>query len=265
MSIWIYEPGAYSRWELSQAVQQERCLFCRFKLTLVHRESQSRVEHDIPIRDIATLYVRWCALCGWWTKRVSAQGISIEMNFLEIRELGAAGSLKDLNLQDIEMPLGEVRDFLTARYDARSDMSPRLFEDAVASVFADLGYCVVVTGKSGDGGIDAVMEGKDKSRIGVQVKRQRSKVVVEQIRGFLGALVLKGCTRGVFVTISTFTRASTQAASRAALAGYRVELMNATEFYEALRLAQRARYQDVEEKGTPFEQAPLVLISQDTV
>jgi restriction endonuclease Mrr len=41
-------------------------------------------------------------------------------------------------------------------------MNPKLFEDTVASVFQEHGYQARVTGQSGDGGIDVVLDGADK-------------------------------------------------------------------------------------------------------
>jgi restriction system protein len=70
----------------------------------------------------------------------------------------------------------------------------------------DHGYDAVATSYSGDYGIDAVLKRSDGLEIGVQVKRYRSSIVVEQIRSFFGALVLGGYTRGIFVTTSKFQR-----------------------------------------------------------
>jgi hypothetical protein len=89
------------------------------------------------------------------------------------RVRAAVGSLKELNLADISIPLAEVRDYLAARYNARFQIHPRLFEETVGAVFSGLGYAVVVTAYSGDNGIDVIMRRSD-DLIGVQVKRYRN-------------------------------------------------------------------------------------------
>jgi restriction system protein len=54
-----------------------------------------------------------------------------------------------------------------------------MFEETVASVFRSLGYDATVTAYSGDGGIDVILH-KGEERIGVQVKRYRNSISVEQ-------------------------------------------------------------------------------------
>jgi restriction endonuclease Mrr len=85
-------------------------------------------------------------------------------------------------------------------------MNPTNFELAVASLYLTLGYNVYVTPYSGDQGIDLVAV-KDKERIAVQCKRYKRLVPVGQVRDFYGSFV-GTYTRGIFVTSSTFSRAT---------------------------------------------------------
>lgn len=78
-------------------------------------------------------------------------------------------------------------------------------EDIVASVFHSFDCKVEISKKSHDGGIDVFGIDQVGMPFGIQVKRHRNKVRIDEIRSFLGALLLHGIANGVFVTTSTFT------------------------------------------------------------
>lgn len=147
-------------------------------------------------------------------------------------------------MTDLSVPLEEVRTFLIARYESRFAVNPRLFEKTVGSVFSDLGYDVVVTSYRNDGGIDAILS-KNSSQVGVQVKRYRGSISVDQRRGFLGALLLAKIPKGIFVTTSRFQAGAYSIAERLKLERFpieRVDLIDAERFYDALKLTQRDCY-----------------------
>lgn len=183
--------------------------------------------------------LRVCPLCGWWIafRETVSPGPVVEVN-----SYGGVGGLKILDMTHVNTPLGEVRQYLTARFESRFTISPRLFEETVASVFSDLGYSARVTAYSGDDGIDVILDGKNGDTIGIQVKRYRDRIAVAQIRELIGALVINRLTKGIFVTTSDFQSGAQRTANLAFEHGMRIELVNANEFYEALKLAQRNRY-----------------------
>lgn len=82
--------------------------------------------------------------------------------------------------------------------------------------------------------------------IGVQVKRYRNRIKVEQIRALAGALVLRGLTKGVFVTTSDFQRGVDTTTRRYAARGIGIELLNSERFYDALRLGQLTSFHHAE-------------------
>jgi restriction system protein len=146
-------------------------------------------------------------------------------------------------------------------------MHPQLFEETVASVFRDLGYQAVATAYSGDDGIDVVLQGPEGDTIGVQVKRYKEsrRIGVDQIRELAGSLVLQGWTTGIFVTTSDFQSGAHSTVDRLErFRGMRIELVNATRFYDQLQLAQRNRYQSVNDADAPYTMATLNLIRKDT-
>lgn len=151
---------------------------------------------------------------------------------------GACAQLKTLDLLDITIPLNEVKSHLVARYQDRHHVHPRQFEDVVASVFKSFGFHAITTAYQNDGGIDVILLDGD-ARIGVQVKRSKNKIDVEQIRALAGALYLDGYTEGVFVTTSTFTNNAIITADRYAARGIPIRLVNADGFLDALQITEK--------------------------
>ncbi len=135
---------------------------------------------------------------------------------------------------------------MTAKYERRFDVHPRVFEETVASVFRDLGYTAEVTAYSGDDGIDIILA-RGAETVGVQVKRYKNAIEVEQIRSLAGALVLGDMTSGIYVTTSRFRSGAGKAVENFAQRGYRIELIDAGRFYDALKLVQRKAYQSFAE------------------
>jgi restriction system protein len=94
--------------------------------------------------------------------------------------------------------------------------SPAFFERVIVDLLVGMGYggthenAAMRLGKSGDGGIDGIVD-EDRlglDRIYVQAKRYAAGSVVgrPEVQGFVGSLVGLGATKGVFVTTSTFSK-----------------------------------------------------------
>ena len=94
--------------------------------------------------------------------------------------------------------------------------TPGFFERVIVDLLVAMGYggsqrsaAAELVGRSGDGGVDGVINedplGLD--RVYVQAKRYAlgNPVGRPEVQGFLGSLVGRGATKGVFVTTSTFT------------------------------------------------------------
>lgn len=95
------------------------------------------------------------------------------------------------------------------------EQSPAFFERLIVDLLVAMGYggshdnAARQLGKSGDGGIDGIVD-EDRlglDRIYVQAKRYASTVIGRpEIQGFVGSLVGLGANKGVFVTTSTFSK-----------------------------------------------------------
>lgn len=262
MSIWEYRETSDS-FEEHTILEESACPFCQSPLMGVQIDSEDLPKHWVdtylteespramgkasgPRDDLmgAECEVRFCSSCGWWST-------VLDVTWKYTGEIyGAGAALRNLDLEDISIPLQEVQDYLLVQNQARFNVSPHVFEDVVGSVFSNLGYKVVVTGKTGDGGIDAIMQSPTDQVVGVQVKRYKDSIEAEQIRSFLGALVLGGFTKGVYVTTSKFRRGAHAAAAKAEeTAGLPIELYDADRFLDALRIAQKSSYRDYDPKA----------------
>lgn len=252
MAIWIYKKELSDKGLIRTAVEAKVCVFCNSAMTILKDEGEYDPgdSHWLP-REKQYL-VRCCPVCGWWvTSRKEDTGYARSLS-------GACAILRELNLSDQATPIEEVRSYLAAKYDERFKIDPWKFENVVASVYKDLGYQARVTARSGDGGIDIILDGPSDTVIGVQVKRYKGKINVEQIRSFTGALFLEGITRGIFVTTSSFQSGAYPTAEKARLRGIPIELVDAERFYHALGLAQRKAYKRFSDRSAPYYRANLV-------
>ena len=151
---------------------------CRESLTEFTSEAAHERHFDID----GMIFTRWegqkklgavCQRCGWW-KAQDYWTFAGPSGIIENTKRGCA-ALKNLDLEDVKTPLEEVTQYLCAKYDARYSVDPGLWENVVGAVFSELGYDVVVTGHSGDGGIDVVLNDGPLT-IGVQVKRYKHSI-----------------------------------------------------------------------------------------
>jgi restriction system protein len=146
--------------------------------------------------------------------------------------------LVDFDVSSLETELELCRAELLARPVARYEIHPRRLEEVVASVFRDLGFDVELTSYSADGGIDVYVRNSFGGLHAVQVKRYQASITAEQIRAFVGALVLRGVPSGVYVTTSEFTPGATEEADVSGRHGIPVELVDSERLFDYLKLAQ---------------------------
>lgn len=109
---------------------------------------------------------------------------------------------------------------------------PSRFEEIVVDLLLSLGYggsrreAGRVVGRTGDGGIDGVIN-EDKlglDAVYIQAKRWANPVGVKEIRDFKGALDGHAATKGVFITTSSFNSGAIDEAKRSR--NYRIVLID---------------------------------------
>lgn len=229
--MWDY--GEAGRVHTMVGVGEDKCIYCSTPLYRFPAEAFEVNNKRLFVQ------LSICVCCGWWTVYRVHQGGNPRFEGIEGYS-ATVGSLKELDVTDISAPLDEVRQYFLAKNDSIFMAHPRLFEEVVCSVFKDCGWDARVTAYSGDDGIDVILDGTDGTTVGVQVKRYRSdqRIEAEQIRSLAGALMLGGHTHGVFVTTSSYRKGAVNTAQGLTKRGYRIDLLDATQFLEALGIAQ---------------------------
>ncbi|HVR98701.1 MAG TPA: restriction endonuclease [Thermoanaerobaculia bacterium] len=258
MTIWTYRegrvvaspPSSSERFDLSR---EAVCSYCASALDVLA---------GTPLPEFAMKGMNFhgrsllgCPSCGWWRASFLTASAPFETHdggFAYLRQ--SCGVLKDLDLTDLSIPVEELRSYLIARYGDRFDVHPKRYEDIVGAVFSDFGFRVRVTSFSGDEGIDVfVLDGNDDATVGIQVKRYKGKISAEQIRSFVGALVLQGLTSGIYVTTSSYERGAVLTANASLdRLGVGVALMDASKFYDALKITARKALWDPEDLSAPY-------------
>ncbi len=94
-------------------------------------------------------------------------------------------------------------------------LSPYDFEKLTGALFTKLGFEVLVTKPSSDGGVDVEAVNtrviyRGKYLIQCKRYRARNKVSRPEIQGFFGRVASEKGARGIFVTSSSFTRGARQ-------------------------------------------------------
>lgn len=234
MSIW-----KYSEYNIltESMIRQNKCIFCNVRMKSIYKESVNEKNREINI----------CPVCGWW--------YIVEQSLCSYREkgvyafncFGARGTLKRLDLIDVNQPIHDVENYLKVKYEDRYNIHPKIFEDVVGSVFRNIGYISNVTAYSRDGGIDVILYNSNGNKIGVQVKRYKNSIHVSQIREFLGALIENNMTKGIFVTTSKFQKGSYKAVDKFSNQNYKIELVDCDKFYDLLKMSKTKQCETYEE------------------
>jgi restriction system protein len=245
VAMWEYTEAG--RLLTMESVTATECIYCQTPLA------------RLPARKFVAgdrcLLVQFslCMVCGWWTVYRVHQGDLPRSREAESYS-GSIGCLKELDLEDVSIPLGEVRKYIAAKKEKVYGVDPHVFEDIVGSIFQDFGYQVRVTGQrvpgeEGDDGIDVILESSE-GTIGIQVRRYKKSLRIEAdaIRSLAGALLLGGHTKGIFITTSKFRRGATRTAERYTAMGRPVELVNADQFFQKLGIAQLKRVDITDER-----------------
>ena len=97
-------------------------------------------------------------------------------------------------------------------------LSPREFEDFTAEAYRRIGYSVVQTPYSNDGGKDAIAE-KDGKRYLIECKRYGVDRAVgrPEVQKFSAAVVEERASKGIFVTTGRFTETAVASAKKHAI------------------------------------------------
>lgn len=197
-----------------------------------------------------SLHMLLCSACGWWhMNRIEAvltkDNRILRATWWELYH--AVYSEVPVELSEFTTP--QLQTHLQRRWEDRKHMSAQQAEDLVAGLLSEhyRGDILRVSANalSSDGGIDLyVVHDNGAVRRAVQVKRrqERNTESVQEVRNFVGAMLLNGAERGVFVTTaSRFTGPAAAIPANVNLSRNRLslELIDGQKLYELLEFANR--------------------------
>ncbi len=162
------------------------------------------------------------------TGKLTLEDLQSDSDFISYRE--AQKSKKENEIDKISVDNASPQDLIDSGFstietqvktdllERLKDIDPYYFEKVILLLLKKMGYGdFVETAKSGDGGIDGVIN-EDKlglEKIYIQAKRySENKVREKDIRNFIGAMS-GDTTKGIFVTTSTFDESATKKAHEA--------------------------------------------------
>ncbi|MFA9389322.1 MAG: restriction endonuclease [Prolixibacteraceae bacterium] len=181
-----------------------------------------------------------CGHCGWWQLKQIQNIGDYKANWA----YQFHGILENIDISKNNIATEDIRRHLKNNWDDRKYISAKKAEDLVRSILKEHLSCDVYHStanvNSPDGGIDLfVCSTNGKIISAVQVKRRITdkKESVSEVRNFVGALVLEGYNKGVFITTAKdFTKSAKQIQSNPQLTKYKLELdmINGSQLLELL-------------------------------
>ncbi|WP_312649318.1 restriction endonuclease [Aminipila sp.] len=176
------------------------CPFCNRQAMQQVSMSENYKTNFGPMRELIEQV--WQCTCGWWQiYYYSHLDDGDSWKDWEIYVYNA--QLKKFNIGARQVPIKILRDYLESHYDRICDINDKKMEELVAAVFREHYSCEVIeVGKSHDGGVDLLLVNSDCPTI-IQVKRRRTSAKTEsvkEIRDLLGATMLFGSSKCIFVT-----------------------------------------------------------------
>jgi restriction system protein len=200
--------------DFGRAMFEGTCPFCqaRFKQYIHEPQLASYKKQEETLKRRLHL----CNSCGWWQLNFEGEfEINGKKQVVLWWELHHA-ILVHLDISSDNTAIEDLKTHLARCWDDRKYISAQKAEDLVAGILKDHYRCdihrVTANANSADGGIDLfLVESDGRIHSAVQVKRriERDVEAVKEVRDFVGALILEGLERGIFVT--TARRYSTPA------------------------------------------------------
>lgn len=168
-------------------------------------------------------------------EKVSGAEIEKYKNLSRNNEHHEPISNNTLSPEDIELPT-EVKSWRQRVYDILINMDPFAFERLTQRLLRESGFTdVVVTKRSGDGGIDGYgklkINGVISFNIAFQCKRYQGTVGAPEIRDFRGSLT-RNIEKGLFVTTGTYSSAAKEEAAN--IGKQQIDLIDGEDFIEML-------------------------------
>lgn len=217
------------------------CPFCKKNAVKGYDKSDSFVYDFGPWREMHEK--AWQCNCGWWQIYFYSY-MEEEARNKDWFNVVYSSQLKKFTVGDKNVPIHTLRSYLETNEEKIYSINDGRMEELVASVFREHFQCdVEVVGKSHDGGVDVLLVESDNPTI-IQVKRRKSPnrtESVKEIRDLLGATLLSGSRKCIFVTTADHFSPDAINSRNVAIEKNIVEsyeLFNYNRFLEILKLCQ---------------------------
>jgi restriction system protein len=197
---------------ISRSFRTRRCPNCSLNFTSYRTERPKLTARDLiePMPVFTQTQILFlCRHCGWW--QVKSEGMIFDKG--KVASKGVRGAyeyhalLEEIDISSNDVMLEDLKTHLTQKWNDWRFINASKAEQLVADILKDyLGgdvYQATANTNMRDGGIDLFVCASDgQIRAAVQVKRRQSRTVesVQDVRNFVGALVVEGYDKGIFVT-----------------------------------------------------------------
>jgi hypothetical protein len=168
------------------------------------------------------VYELLCPRCGWW-----ASGVT-NFNGEKFERIIEAG-LREFEINDGALAIAEVISHVSKRHRDIFTLTPRKFEEVVASVYSDIGWQAELTRQTRDGGVDIVcLANSSGETCIVECKRYSPsrKVGIAAVDRLVGAAFRTSTKSAHLVTTSSFSKPALWAKRKAAERGLELELVD---------------------------------------
>ena len=202
--------------DFGRAMFRGICPFCQSHFKQYTHKPQ--LTSDKKQEEVMKRRLHLCSSCGWWQLNLEsefeANGKKLVALWWELNH----AVLAHVDISSNNTAVEDLKSHLARCWDDRKYISAQKAEDLVAGILKDHYKCnihrVTANANSADGGIDLfLVENDGKIHSAVQVKRRIDRNVesVKEVRDFVGALILEGVERGIFVTTAKRYSAPAQA------------------------------------------------------
>lgn len=213
----------------------DKCPYCFHWVANATNYASPTMQEDM------NLDFRFCPRCGWWDVRTSADHGFFGPRSVEGYHFAVLRDLRDD--EEVSIATQMLINEIATKPDRIWSISPRQFEEIVASLFANTFDCKVeLTKQSRDDGRDLICFDSNGGKFIVEVKRyaKSRSIGVGIVRNLLGAMVLDDVHRGFIVTTSTFSRDAEKLQKKLAAKGtWHLEYHDLEQLTDWLRLSFR--------------------------
>jgi hypothetical protein len=217
----------------------KNCHYCKTELVDIKTNGL-----QLP-SNIEKIIARECPNCGWWEAEEELPvSVDDETGSYSGRSIHRRAILREFDVAGSDVPIDSLRRHIIKHPNILHSINPYSLEKLVGDVFSEHMDCNAIhVGGPNDGGIDIILV-DGKRRYVVQVKRRMYHDSVESVSGireFVGAMVLHGTLKGLFVsTASRFSRSAQETANKAKEKGILeyIELVDGNKLKNLCRLSK---------------------------